>query len=45
LTLSTSPVESPAATDHRVEPGRIPVRGDEPCALSRTMVKQPALEH
>jgi len=28
--LSTSPVESPAATDHRVEPDRIPVCGYEP---------------
>jgi hypothetical protein len=28
--LSTSPVESPAAMDHRVEHGRIPVRGYEP---------------
>jgi 1-acyl-sn-glycerol-3-phosphate acyltransferase len=27
--LSTSPVESPAATDRRVEPGRIPARGYE----------------
>jgi 1-acyl-sn-glycerol-3-phosphate acyltransferase len=28
--LSTSPVESPAATDHRVVPGRVPVSGYEP---------------
>lgn len=28
--LSTSPVESPAATDHTVEPGRLPANGYEP---------------
>ena len=27
---STSPVESPAATDHTVEPGQIPIKGYEP---------------
>ena len=40
--LSTSPVESPTATDHKVVPGRVPVRGYEPCALSRMLAKRPA---
>jgi 1-acyl-sn-glycerol-3-phosphate acyltransferase len=33
--LSTSPVESPTATDHTVEPGRIPLRGYEPLRPER----------